>query len=396
MTVGVNEMDVDALRESPLGKLVPISGYDPRFREQYDYFAYVPDPLPRQLQLGAATYSSVIDAATAMARADQAASLLPNPVLLARPATRREAVSTSALEGTYAALSDVFEADFLDADEITSTVSEVRNYVTAAERAYELIGWGHPISIRMLEDLQRELLRGTPSDGPDAGSVRTTQVFIGVGNRRVESARFVPPPADHRLTDGVESWQAWIQGSGEVPTIIRVAVAHYQFETLHPFHDGNGRLGRLVMALQLMGAGDLKYPVLNISPWLEQNRTEYQDGLLRVSQTGEWDPWVCFISAAVHAEALEVIARVDKLLSLREDFQATLKGAKGVSLRIADDLIGYPMITASLAAKLFGVSYQAANSAIAKLVDTGILRQRTAGRYDRIFQCDAVLSALEY
>lgn len=396
MTVGVNEMDVDALRESPLGKLVPISGYDPRFREQYDYFAYVPDPLPRQLQLGAATYSSVIDAATAMARADQAASLLPNPVLLARPATRREAVSTSALEGTYAALSDVFEADFLDADEITSTVSEVRNYVTAAERAYELIGWGHPISIRMLEDLQRELLRGTPSDGPHAGSVRTTQVFIGVGNRRVESARFVPPPADHRLTDGVESWQAWIQGSGEVPTIIRVAVAHYQFETLHPFHDGNGRLGRLVMALQLMGAGDLKYPVLNISPWLEQNRTEYQDGLLRVSQTGEWDPWVCFISAAVHAEALEVIARVDKLLSLREGFQATLKGAKGVSLRIADDLIGYPMITASLAAKLFGVSYQAANSAIAKLVDTGILRQRTAGRYDRIFQCDAVLSALEY
>lgn len=389
-------MDVDALRGSPIGQLVPISGYDSRFREQYNYVAYVPDPLPRQPQLGADTYSSVIDAATAIARADQAACLLPNPVLLARPATRREAVSTSALEGTYAALSDVFEADFLDADEITSTVGEVRNYVTAAERAYELIAQGHPISIRMLEDLQRELLRGTPSDGPHAGSVRTTQVFIGVGSRRVESARFVPPPADHRLTDGLESWQAWIQGSAAVPTIIRVAVTHYQFETLHPFHDGNGRLGRLVMALQLMGAGDLKYPVLNISPWLEQNRTEYQDGLLRVSQTGEWDPWVCFIAAAVHAEALEVIARVDKLLALREGFQTTLKGSKGVSLRIADDLIGYPMITASLAAKLYDVSYQAANSAIAKLVDMGILRQRTAGRYDRIFQCDAVLNALEY
>jgi Fic family protein len=322
--------------------------------------------------------------------------LLPNPGLLARPATRREAVSTSALEGTYAALSDVFEADFLDADQITSSVSEVRNYVTAAERAYELIEHGHPISIRMLEDLQRELLRGTPSDGPHAGSVRTTQVFIGVGNRRVESARFVPPPADHRLTDGLQSWQAWIQDSVLIPTIIRVAVAHYQFETLHPFHDGNGRLGRLVMALQLMSAGDLRYPVLNISPWLEQNRTEYQDGLLRVSQTGEWDPWVCFISAAVHAEALEVIARVDKLLALREGFQKTLQGSKGVSLRIADDLIGYPMITASLAAKLYNVSYQAANSAISKLVDRGILRQRTAGRYDRIFQCDAVLTALEY
>jgi Fic family protein len=389
-------MDVDKLRSSPIGQLVPISGYDSRFGEQYDYFAYVPDPLPAQLNLDSPTYAAVIDAAAAMARADQAASLLPNPVLLARPATRREAVSTSALEGIYAALSDVFEADFLDADEITSSVSEVHNYVRAAERAYELIGQGHPISIRMLEDLQQELLRGTASDGPHAGSVRTTQVFIGVGNRRVDSARFVPPPAGHRLTDGLQSWEAWIQDRSVIPTIIRVAVAHCQFETLHPFHDGNGRLGRLVMALQLMGAGDLRYPVLNISPWLEQNRTEYQDGLLRVSQTGEWDPWVCFISAAVHAEALEVIARVDKLLALREGFRATLQGSKGVSLRIADDLIGYPMITASLAAKLYEVSYQAANSAIAKLVGLGILRQRTAGRYDRIFQCDAVLTALEY
>ncbi|WP_078353649.1 Fic family protein [Mycobacteroides chelonae] len=389
-------MDLEKLRGSPIGQLVPIAGHDPRFREDYDYFAFVPDPLPTEIGLTGSTYGAVIDASTAMARADQAASLLPNPALLARPATRREAVSTSALEGTYAALSDVFEADFLEADELTATVNEVRNYVTAAEGAYELIARGQPISVRMLEDLQRELLRGTASDGPLAGSVRTTQVFIGVGNRKVSSARFVPPPADYRLADGLQAWQDWMRDSGNLPTIVRIAATHYQFEALHPFHDGNGRLGRLVVALQMLGTGDLKHPVLNISPWLEQNRSEYQDGLLRVSQTGEWDPWVCFISAAIHAEALEVIARVDKLLALRESFQMTLQGAKGVSLRIADDLIGYPMITASVAARLYDVSYQAANTAIAKLVDLGILRQRSAGRYDRIFQCDAVLAALEY
>ncbi|MFV0494091.1 Fic family protein [Mycobacterium sp.] len=390
-------MDVDALRSGPIGQVVPISGYDLRFREPYDYFAYVPDPLPQEFALDGATYSAVVAAAAAMARADQAASLLPNPVLLARPATRREAVSTSALEGTYAALSDVFEADFLDADRITGSVREVRNYVAAAEAAYELIGDGQPISIRMLEGLQGELLRGTPSDGRHAGSVRTTQVFIGVGGRRVASARFVPPPADHRLTDGLEAWQVWVRdGSGALPTVVRVAVAHYQFEALHPFHDGNGRLGRLVMVLQLLAAGDLRFPVLNISPWLEQRRDEYQDGLLAVSQTGRWDPWVRFISAAIEAEAREVVARVDRLLALRERFQAALRGSKGVSLRIADDLIGYPMITASLAAKLYNVSFQAANSAIAKLVAKGILRQRTPGRYDRIFQCDAVLAALEH
>ncbi|KAA0924911.1 Fic family protein [Rhodococcus sp. ANT_H53B] len=388
-------MDLDKIRNSPVGELVPITGYDPRFREEYDYFAFAPSPLPKEIALTGSTYSAVVDAASASARADEAASLLPNPALLARPATRREAVSTSALEGTYAALSDVFEADFLQDDEVSKSVSEVRNYVNAAETAYELIGQGHPISIRMLEDLQAELLRGTASDGAHSGSVRTTQVFIGVGNRRVSSARFVPPPADHRLTDGLQAWENWIRTSDGLPTIVRVAAAHYQFETLHPFHDGNGRLGRLVAALQLMTAGDLRYPVLNISPWLEQNRPEYQDGLLRVSQTGEWDDWVCFISAAIHAESLEVVARVDKLRRLRDSFQLALRGSKGVALRIADDLIGYPMITASLAAQLYSVSYQAANTNIAKLVDMGILRQRSTGRYDRIFQCDAVLAALE-
>jgi len=221
-------------------------------------------------------------------RADQASSLLPNPSLLARPATRREAVSTSALEGTYAFLADLFEAVFLEAEELTSSVSEVRNYVTAAERAYDMVAEGQPISVRMLEDLERELLRRTASDGSHAGSVRTTQVFIGLGNRRVMSARFVPPPADHRLLDGLRLWPDWIRESSAIPTIIRVAFSHYQFETLHPFHGGNGRLGRLVMALQLMSAGELRFPVLNISPWLEQHRTEYQDGLLRVSQTGGW------------------------------------------------------------------------------------------------------------
>lgn len=389
-------MDIEALRGSPIGQLVPIKGPDPRVGEAYEYVAYVPDPLPASLGLEAETYAAVIDAAAAMARADQASSLLPNRGLLARPATRREAVSTSALEGTYAFLSDVFEADFLEAAELSSSVSEVKNYVTAAERAYEMVAEGQPISVRMLEDLQRELLRGTASDGSHAGSVRTTQVFIGLGNRRVTSARFVPPPADHRLLDGLRLWQDWIREPNPIPTIIRVALAHYQFETLHPFHDGNGRLGRLVMALQLMSAGDLRFPVLNISPWLEQHRTEYQDGLLRVSQTGRWDDWVCFISAAIHAEALEVIERVDKLLALREGFQQTLLGAKGVSLRIADDLIGYPMITVSVAASLHGVSYQAANTAIAKLADKGILRQRSSGRYDRIFQCDSVLAVLEH
>ncbi len=392
-------MDTAKLTNSPVGHLTTVSGHDQRFNEPFEVQAFVPNDLPERVLLAPDTYNVVIEATGALARADQAASRLPNPILLARPATRREAVSTSALEGTYAALSDVFEADFLEADQISASVSEVRNYVVAAERAYALLEAGHPISVRLLEDLQRQLLEGTPSDSPHAGSVRQTQVFIGVGGRRVDAARFIPPPADHRLLEGLQAWEKWLRSSDPgLPLLVRAAMGHYQFETLHPFHDGNGRLGRLVIALQLIASGDLRFPVMNVSPWLEQNRSEYQDGLLRVSQTGEWDPWVCFIAAAIHAEALEVVARVDKLLDLREKFQATLRAdrVKGVALPIAEDLIGYPMITATTAKDMHGVSYQAANNAIAKLVELGILRQRSEGRYDRIFQSDDVLRALEY
>lgn len=294
----------------------------------------------------------------------------------------------------------MFEADFLRDDQMSASVGEVRNYVLAAERAYALVEEGHPISIRLLEDLQAQLLRGTRSDSGHAGSVRVTQVFIGVGGRRVDGARFVPPPADHRLHEGLQAWEEWVRASASpaLPIIIRAALAHYQFETLHPFHDGNGRLGRLVIALQLMASGDLRFPILNVSPWLERNRTEYQDGLLRVSQTGDWDPWVCLIATAIHAESLEVVRRVERLLDLREQFLHQLRGAKvkGTALQIAEDLIGYPMVTATLAKDMHGVSYQAANNGIGRLVELGILRQRSEGRYDRIFQCDAVLRALEH
>ncbi|HET6732754.1 Fic family protein, partial [Mycobacterium sp.] len=221
--------------------------------------------------------------------------------------------------------------------------------------------------------------------------------FIGADRGWVTDCRFVPPPPGHRLLDGIRRWEEWVNGQSALPSIIRMAVGHYQFECLHPFNDGNGRLGRLVCALQLTRYGELQNPILNIAPWLERNRTEYQHLLLQVSLTGIWDDWVQFMCAAIHAESLEVIRRVDQLHNIRQTFKAQLAeaGAKGVSLRIAEDLIGYPMITAQLAAELYDVSYQAANSAIQRLVDLGVLRQRSQGRYARIFSSDAVLAILE-
>jgi Fic family protein len=389
-------VDITALSSSPAGVLVPISGYDARHDEPYQHKAFLPHPLPATLDLEQETYKIVTAATAAVARLDQAAIRLPNPLLLARPAIRREAVSTSALEGTYAALDEVLEADFLEAGELPAPVSEVVNYVRAAEAAYEWIK-DRPITIGMLRELQKILVRGTRGDTSDAGKVRSIQVFIGLNVGRVEDARFVPPPPGDQLEAGLQAWEQWINGVHDLPVIVRMALGHYQFETLHPFNDGNGRLGRLVCVLQLAACGELRVPVLNLSPWLEQRRREYQDHLLRVSQTGEFDSWIRFFCEAVHAQAVRAVERIDKLVDWKERTLSQVRAAniRGVALRIAEDLIGYPMITPTSAAAMYRVTYPAANAAVARLASLGVLQERTGRRYARVFAARDVLRIID-
>ncbi|WP_322984599.1 Fic family protein [Streptomyces sp. S584] len=389
-------MDAKLLGQSPIGTLVSIGGYDPRAGRDYHASAYVPDDLPHNVELSGSTHLAVANAAAAVARADQAARQLPNPRLLVRPSIRREAVSTSALEGTYAAFTDVLEADFKDRAQLSASVAEVLNYVRAAEEAIAWVG-ERPITLALLQHLQGVLVRGTPSETRDAGRVRTTQVFIGLNSANVEDARFVPAPPDHRLRDGLLAWEGWINGGQEMHTLVKMALGHYQFDTLHPFNDGNGRLGRLVVILQLMAAGELQLPILNLSPWLEVRRRAYQDHLLDVSVTGDYNPWVSFFCQAVEAQASEAMRQVSGLIEIKQKFMDQLRAlrAKGVSLQIAEDLIGYPMLTVRDAADRYGVTYQAANQAVAKLVELGILQQRSEGNYGRIFACNDVLRVMQ-
>ncbi|WP_255528053.1 Fic family protein [Streptacidiphilus sp. P02-A3a] len=262
-----------------------------------------------------------------------------------------EARSTSAIEGTCVGMEDVLKADFEDASDISSDVAEVRNYVRIAEIATTAIN-DRPVTVALLEYLQGILVSGTSSHTTQAGQVRTTDAFIGVRTANVEDARFVPCPHGHRLRDGLLDWEGWINQAGpEMHLMTRIAVGHYQFETLHPFNDGNGRLGRLVMLLQLMRAGELTHPVVALSPWLESRRREYRDQLFEVSATG-------------------------------------------VTLRIAEGLIGYPMLTITWAAKRYGVTYQTVSNAVSKLVALGLLRQYGEGSYDRVFINDEALRVL--
>ncbi|MBQ0991402.1 Fic family protein [Micromonospora sp. H61] len=375
---------------------MPISGHDARYDEPYDHKAFLPNPLPSQIDLAQETFRDLTASTAAVARLDQAAIRLPNPMLLARPAIRREAVSTSALEGTYAALDDVLEADFLEAGEVSASVAEVVNYVRAAEMAYEWIK-ERPITIGMLRQLQKVLVKGTRADTADAGDVRSIQVFIGLSAGRVTEARFVPPPPGDQLRAGFEAWENWINTKDDLPLIAKMALGHYQFETLHPFNDGNGRLGRLVCVLQLATEGELRVPVLNLSPWLEVRRREYQDHLLEISMTGRFDQWIRFFSEAVRAQAVLAVERIDALLDWKEHALDRLREAnvRGVAARIVEDLIGYPMITPTTASQMYSVSYPAVNTAIRRLEGLGILQERTGRRYARVFAAKDVLRIID-
>ena len=390
-------MEVDRFRDSPVGHLVPIRGHDPRFGEDYDHWAFVPEHLPEAVDLSPPTWALTAEAMHALGRLDQAGRQVPNPMLLRRPTLRREAQSTSALEGTYAPLSDVLEADLEDESPRTPEITEILNYVLAAEYAFSAVS-ERPISVGLLRELHRVLVRGTRADGREAGRVRTQQVVIGPSGTRVEDARFVPMPPSLDLDAALGAWVDWVNSEHRTLTpVTRAALAHYQFETIHPFNDGNGRIGRLLIVVQLLQDRVIRQPLLTVSPWFETRRRDYQDALQAVSETGEWDPWVAFFCEAIRAQATETTRKVDELLAFQERARATAREhrIRGVGVQIAEDLIARPIVNPSWAARHCGVTYPTANTAIERLVDAGLLRETTGGRYARSYACDEVIRILE-
>lgn len=382
------------LDNSPIGRVTTITGYDHRFRESYEVEAFLPDDLPDEVDFPGSTWLVLSEAMAELGRLDAAASLIPNPMLVTRMATRREAIGTSALEGTFAALAELLAAEVLPTAEegasLPPNIREVRNYVRAADVAYNWIV-DRPITLGMLAALQAQIVKDTDSDGPEAGALRERQVFIGARDRRLSDARFVPPPPGDHLLASCERWLAWLTAPAPVANIqmiARVAMAHYQLESLHPFTDGNGRIGRLVAILQMMREKALRSPVLSVSPWLKDHADAYRDHLLAVSQSGEWAPWIEFFATAVREEARTGHDRIMSLLALRAEItkqvRASLPRAR-IALEIAEDLIAYPILTVADAHHRYGRTNQANRNAIAALVGLGILEPYSAATYDRLY-----------
>jgi Fic family protein len=385
-------MDTTRFGQSPIGDLVPIRGVDGRTREEYTHVAFAAHPLQGAPQLSTEAWNAVTEASYAIGKLQQGVNLVPNPGLLRRPTLRREAQSTSALEGTFAPIEDVLVADVLERNTRSSAVSEVLNYVDAAERAFAWIDEGRPVTVGLMCELHKVLVRGTAADNEDAGRVRRMLVAIGSRGGSVYEARFVPMPNGPALEAGFQDLVDWMRPDGHpgISPVVAAAMSHYQFETLHPYNDGNGRLGRLLIVLQLVTDGVLDLGLLSVSPWFEKRREHYQELLSEVSATGDWSAWVTFFAQGLQASANEAADTLRALLDVQAKNQETVRtnGARGVIRDIVDMLTGTPYVTIPMLAASTGKTYQAVSTAVYRLVELKILDELSfvgAGSGTKIF-----------
>lgn len=395
-------MDLTMFQNTTTGSLVPISGTDPVlgfWRHQ----AFVPSPLLNDMPpLTSPTFLAIADARAALAALDSTSRQLPNPTLLRLPTLRREAQSTSALEGTYAPLADVLTADEDNAS--TAELVEILNYVRMANLGFARIADGQSITVSLLSELQGVLMRGSPLQSA-SGRVRDGQVVIG---RRADAdpagfaahaARFVPSPPGIRLEASVRDLADWMQADhvDQIDPVVAAAMSHYQFETLHPFRDGNGRLGRFLIVLHLQLTGVLGEPTLTVSPWFEARRTEYYDRLFGVSARGDWDGFVKFFARGLQAAAdqtrLQMVALVGVQTELKERLRASALRADSAHA-LVDLAVANPSFTVRQVEAELGLSYARANKLVGQLVELGILQQVGSSAYDRRFFAPRVLQSL--
>jgi Fic family protein len=399
-------VDLTIFTPNAPGDLVPINGTDPR-HGQWEHAAFVPHPLPKlPPDLSARTYRIVANARAALAALDSTARRLPEPRLFRRPALQAEAQSTSALEGTYAPLSEVLIAD--EERPPNLDLREVLNYVRMGDAAFGWIEKGRPLTVGMLEELQAMLVRLTPKENKASGSIRSHQVVIGQRKNMapdalpVLGARFVPPPPGLDLRANLQDLLDWMSDREvmqEIDPVVAAALAHYQFETLHPFHDGNGRIGRFLIVVHLLVQGVLLEPTLTVSPWFEARRAEYYDHLLAVSTHGDWEAYIRFFAFGLGASADSTHERMNALVKVQKSLKERIRESN-LRADTAHALVDYAIARTSFSVRgverNLQISYGRANNLVGQLVQLGVLAEVAAssGSVSRRFYAPEALAVL--
>jgi Fic family protein len=359
-------------------------------------YAFIPDPLPPQLSFGLEDVRLVSDADRALGELKGLSEMLPNPQLFVGPFSAREAVSSSRIEGTISTEKELLLFEALPKEKPAAPdVREVRNYISALDYGLTRIK-KIPLSLRLIREIHKVLLHGVRGQEKRPGEFRNKQNYIGNPGQSIEDARYVPSPVTEmpRLLDHFEKY---LHAESSLPFLVRLSLIHYQFEAIHPFEDGNGRLGRLLVPFLLSDAGYLPYPLLYLSSYFERNRADYGDLMLRVSQKGEWMAWIRFFLTGVSEQSRDAIRRAQRLLSLWKEYRERVQTTRASALlpRLVDRLFSHPFLTIPIAKNFLGISYRAAQLNVEKLVAAKILQELPERTYNRLFLAPEIMRVIE-
>lgn len=364
-------------------------------------WAFVPRPLPPKIEVTWELSQKISEADRALSELAGTARNLPNPHLLIGPFIRREAVLSSRIEGTQASLSDLFHYEAAEAGRPTSDpkkdsdTREVANYVRAMEHGLSRLK-DLPLSLRLIREIHDKLMEGTRGDELMPGEFRRSQTWIGTPGRPREEATHVPPPTS-KMMECLYSLEEYLHKPSKFPPLVRMALIHYQFEAIHPFVDGNGRVGRLLLPLLLCEQQLLPQPFLYLSGYFEAHRQEYYQHLLAVSQRGAWAEWLGFFLDGVIEQSKDAVWRTGMLLDLWKEYRQKLEKARSsaLQLRLVDHLFEYPVLTIPRAGELLGVTYRAAQLNVKKMVEAGILQEVEPPARPRQFFAASIIFIVE-
>ena len=354
--------------------------------------AFVPSPAPRHLELSSAAVGLLDEASNALGVLAGVARRLPNPNLLIAPYLRREAVLSSSIEGTQTTLSDVYAAEAEQLSLVSAPdVEEVQNYVAAYGYGLDRLTT-LPLSLGFIRELHERLMRGVRGGGGQPGEFRTYQNFIGGSSE--PDARYVPPPPNE-LTACLDDFERFLHERSLRP-LVQMAVLHYQFEAIHHFGDGNGRVGRLLMGIFLAERELLPHPLLYLSAYFERTRSAYYDGLMRVSTHGDWDGWLRYVLEGVRVQAMDAAVLADHLLGLHSEYRQLLQSRRATAnaFALVDEFFVNPVVTTSRARDILGVTAPTARSTIRTLEQLGILVEITNRRWGRVYRAEEIFLAI--
>jgi Fic family protein len=358
------------------------------------YSAFVPDPLPPVLDWTPRLIRVLSDADRLIGRLAGEGGRLPNPHVLMRPFVRREAVLSSKIEGTQATLGELLAAEAgAVVDRSPEDLHEVGNYVVALEHGISLLG-KLPLCVRLVRELHKKLMADVRGHHATAGHFRTTQNWIGRPGSTLATATFIPPPPGE-VEPCLAAWEKFLHES-ELPPLVTIALAHYQFEAIHPFLDGNGRVGRLLITLFLIERKILPTPLLYLSAFFEASRRDYYDSLRAVSERGAWQDWLEYFLLGIARMSEDALSRATRINALLTQWRGKLAGeSTSTPLRVVELLSANPFITTTGVARQLKLAFTTAQRAIERLERNNIVQQTTNAKRDRVYCAQALLDILE-